>query len=270
MVSFMKKLAVLFMSASMFASTAYADVVATYAGGDITDSQVMEKFKPMIDMQPEYKGKSFSQLDKQLREMLVRNYISARLIEDEAVKQKIRENKEFKERFAMVEQQMVHQFVIEKYLEKNVTDKMVEDEYNKIVAEMKGQKEIKTSHILIDTEEKAKEIKKKLDSGEKFEDLAKKHSKDETSAVRGGEIGYTIRGQLVPEYETVAFALPKNKISEPVKSKFGWHIIRLDDKRDAKLPSKEEAMAGIRQKLSAEKLGAYFESLEKKANVDYK
>ena len=147
----MKKLATLIMSTCLFATSAHAKVVASYAGGDVTDKQVMEKFKPMIDMQPDSKGKKFSELDKNLQDALVKNYINSQLVEDEAKKQGIRQNKEFKERFKMVEQQMVHQFFIEKFLEKNVTDKMVQDEYNKIAKEMKGQKEIKTSHILVDT-----------------------------------------------------------------------------------------------------------------------
>lgn len=267
---FMKKLLIIFLSTSLLASTAYAKVVASYSGVDVTDTQVMDKFKPMIEMQPENKGKSFSDLDKNIQDALVHNYINIKLVEEEAEKQKIRDNPEFKQRFTMVEQQMVHQFFIEKYLEKNVTDKMIEDEYKKILNQMKGQKEIKTSHILVDTEEKAKEIKKKLDKGEKFEKLAKENSKDQSSAVMGGQIGYTLRGQLVPEYETVAFALEKNKISDPVKSQFGWHIIKLEDKRDAKAPSKEEAMVGLRQKLGAEKLQEYILSLEKKAKVEYK
>lgn len=269
----MKKLAVFFLSASILSSVALADdskVIATYVGGNVTESQVMQQFKAMLDMQPETKSKKFSELDKQLQEALVRSYVNIQMLEEEAKKQNIRESQEFKDRFKLVEQQMVQQVLIEKYLQQNVSDKMIDEEYSKLTKELKGQKEIKTSHILVDSEEKAKEIKQKIDKGEDFAKLAKENSKDEGSKVKGGEIGYTMKGQLVPEYEATAYALAKDQVSNPVKSQFGWHVIKLVDKRDVKVPTKQEAEAGIKQNLNNKALEKYFGTLSDNAKIEFK
>lgn len=265
-----KKITTIALSTVFLASTAYAKVVATYSGKDVTGEQVIEKFKPMLDMQPEIKGKKFSELEKELQKELLTRYINTALVENEVHKSGIKNRADVQEKLKLVEQQIAHQVFIDEYLEKHITDKMINAEYDKLAKEVKGKKEIKTSHILLDTEEKAKEVKKQLDSGKSFEELAKKHSKDKSTALKGGQIGYTLRGQLVPEYETAANGLEKGKISAPVKSQFGWHIIRLEDKRDAKVPSKAEVTPGIRQKLSQEVLAKYIDGLQKNAKVEYK
>lgn len=268
----MKKIVVAaVLSTSILSSVAFAEnIVAKYSGGNVTDEQVMKQFKPMLDVQEDAKGKSFKDLDPKLKEALVRSYINAKLLDEEAKKQKVKDSKEFKEKLAAVEQQMMQQVLIEQFLEKNVTKAKIDKEYATLVSQVKGQQEVRTSHILLDSEEKAKEVKGKLDKSGNFEELAKSFSKDQGSKVKGGDIGYTLRGQLVPEYETKAFAMSKGQISDPVKSQFGWHIIKLIDKRDAKAPSKEQAEMGIRQKLSKEAMDKYFEDLSKNAKVELK
>lgn len=266
----MKKLAVFFLSATLLSTPALAGkdtVVGTYNGGEVTEQDVMKQFKPMIETQPENKGKNFSQLDKKLQELLVRGYINQKLFEKEADKLGIRNSTEFKEKLKMAESQMIQQELIESHLKKAVTDKMVSGEYDKLVKSLKGQKEVKASHILVDTEEKAKEIKKKLNKGSKFEALVKEFSKDEGSKANNGELGYVLKGQLVPEFESKAFSMKKGEVSEPVKTQFGWHIIKVLDSRTVQVPTKEQAENGIRGKLSREAVEKYFTQLADKANV---
>jgi peptidylprolyl isomerase len=269
----MKKLAIAFLSATLLSSSAFGSsnkVIASYSGGNVTESQVMEQFKPMLAMQPENKDKKFSELDKNIQEVLVRGYINAKLFEKEAEKLSIRNSQEFKDKIKNIEQQMIQQELIESKLKEKITDAMIDEEYKNLVTSLKGQEEIKTSHILLDTEEKAKEVKKKLNKGSKFADLAKEFSKDEGSKANSGEIGYTMKGQLVPEYENKAFAMKKNEISDPVKSQFGWHVIKMLDKRAVKTPTKEQAMQGIRAKLSREVVEKYMEELSANANIELK
>jgi peptidylprolyl isomerase/peptidyl-prolyl cis-trans isomerase C len=147
---------------------------------------------------------------------------------------------------------------------------MVDDEYKALVDSLKGQEEVKTSHILVDTEEQAKEIKKKLNKGSNFADLVKEFSKDEGSKANGGEIGYVLKGQLVPEYEGKAFTLKKNEVSDPVKTQFGWHLIKMLDKRAVQIPTKEQAEQSIRNKLSKEIVEKYFTDLAEKAKIELK
>jgi parvulin-like peptidyl-prolyl isomerase len=270
----MKKIAALFLSATLLSSpiafAADGKVIASYTGGDVTDVEVMDQFKPVLEMQPENKGKTFSQLEKNIQEALVKGYINIKLIDQEAKRLGIRDSKEFKEKMANVEQQMIQQELIERHLKSALTDKMIDDEYTEMTKTFKGAEEVKTSHILVDTEEKAKEIKKKLNKGGDFAALVQEFSKDEGSKVNGGEIGYAMKGQLVPEYETKAFSMKKNEISDPVKTQFGWHIIKLLDKRAAKVPTKEQALPGIKNKLSREIIEKYFKELSDKAHIEMK
>jgi len=270
----MKRLATIFLSATLLSSSAFAadsaKTLATYAGNEVTEVQVMGQFKEVLDSQEASKGKKFSELDKNMQEALVKSYVNMKLIEKEADKKGIRESKEFKDKIKNVEFQMMQQQLLEDYIKKNVTDKMVDEEYKKLTASLAGQEEVKTSHILVETEEKAKEIKAKINKGGNFVELAKEYSKDEGSKVNGGEIGYVLKGQLVPEYEEKAFAMKKNEVSDPVKTQFGWHVIKMLDKRAAQVPTQEQAMQGIKNKLSKEAVEGYLNKLADEAKVEYK
>jgi len=269
----MKKLAIIYLSATLCASSALAGkgkLVATYSGGKVTSEQVMKEFKPALEMQPENKGKKFSELDKNVQELLVKSYINQKLFEKEADKKGIRKSKGFQEKIKLAEAQLLQQTLIEDYLKTAVTDKMIDAEYKELVKTLKGKKEVKASHILVDTQEKAKEIRKKLKKGAKFADLVKKFSKDEGSKASGGELGYVMRGQLVPEFESKAFSMKKGEISDPVKTQFGWHIIKVLDSRRIKVPSKKEAMQSLKGKLSRDAVSKYFSKISEKANIELK
>jgi len=274
----MKKVAIALLSVTLISSSACAEnknaenknIVATYSEGEVTSEQVMEQFKPMLDMQPENKDKKFSELDKNVQEMLVKGFINQKLFEKEAEKLGIRSSEDFKKKIKAAESQLLQQELIERQLKTAVTDKLIDEEYNKLAKELKGQKEIRVAHILVDTEEKAKEIKKKLNKGSKFEDLVKEFSKDEGSKANGGELGYVMKGQLVPEFENKAFSMKQDEISDPVKTQFGWHIIKALDSRDVKIPPKEQALNGIKGKLSRDTIEKYITELSAKAKIELK
>ncbi len=268
--NFAKKIfAATLLSSSIFSASfvhaADDKVIATYSGGKVTEAEIVSQLKDIIG---DKATNIFSELDTEQKKQLVKEFINNKLLVQEVEKQNITDSADYKKNIKMAEEQIGKKILLDKYLEKQVTDKMVSDRYDTLVKEIKGQKEINTSHILVQDEETAKEVKKKLDKGEKFADLATKFSKDEGSKVRGGDIGYTMRGNLVPEYEAIAFAMKKGEISAPVKSQFGWHIIQLVDIRDVKIPSKQEAELGIRQKLQMEAIQKYVDELSQKANVE--
>lgn len=265
----MKKLAIILLSASVLSSTAFAEdkVLATYKGGEVKESQVMQQFKPALDMAPANKDKKFSELDANLQEALVKGYINFKLLEQEAKTQGIENLPEFQDKLNKAKAQLIQQELLERFVKNAVTDKMIDAEYDSLVAKLKGKKEIKVSHILVKTEKEAKDIKVKLSKGSKFEALAKSSSLDDGSKNNNGEIGYVIEGQLVPEFEQKAFSMKVNEISDPVKTQFGWHIIKVSDIRDVKIPTKEEARAGIVDKLGSEAVQKYFADLAAKADI---
>lgn len=147
-----------------------------------------------------------------------------------------------------------------------VTEDTIKAEYEKIKTGL-GNKEYKARHILVKTEDKAKEIIGKLQAGEKFEDLAK-DSEDPGSKDRGGDLGWSAPAQYVKPFSEALVKLEKGKFTpQPVRSDFGYHIIKLEDVRDLKLPSYDEAKPQIAQRLEQQTIAAHVNELRQKAAV---
>ncbi|MEH6940245.1 peptidylprolyl isomerase [Bacillus sp. JJ722] len=161
---------------------------------------------------------------------------------------------------------------IEKLLKPSI--KITEDEKKEFFNQNKesfAQKEqVEASHILVEDEAKAKEVQKKLDDGEDFAKLAKEYSTDTSNAEKGGELGYFGRGEMVPEFDKVAFATKVGEISEPVKTDFGYHIIKVTDKKAAKEAVYEDHEEKVEKALFDEKLNTEFPTWleEKKKKYD--
>ena len=149
-----------------------------------------------------------------------------------------------------------------------VTDAEIKAEYDKFVA-ANGGKEYKARHILVEKEEDAKKIIADLKKGAKFEDIAKKQSKDPGSGANGGDLDWASPNSYVPEFAGALQKLNKGQTTDvPVKSQFGWHVIRVDDIRTAQLPKLEDVRPQIAQQLQQQKLQAYQEVLRKSAKVE--
>jgi peptidyl-prolyl cis-trans isomerase C len=149
-----------------------------------------------------------------------------------------------------------------------VTDADVKAEFDKFTAANSG-KEYKARHILVEKEADAKAIIAQLKKGGKFEDIAKKSSKDPGSGAKGGDLDWANPGNYVAEFSQALTGLTKGKLTEtPVKTQFGFHIIRLDDIRDAQLPKFEEVKPQITQQMQQQKMNKYQEELRAKAKVE--
>jgi peptidyl-prolyl cis-trans isomerase C len=149
-----------------------------------------------------------------------------------------------------------------------VTDAEIKAEYDKFAAANAG-KEYRARHILVEKEDQAKSLIAQLKKGGKFEDLAKKNSKDPGSGANGGDLDWAPAGNYVKEFSEAMVALTKGKVTEaPVKSQFGFHIIRLDDVRDAQLPKFDDVKPQIAQQLQQTKMAKYQEELRAKAKIE--
>lgn len=160
-----------------------------------------------------------------------------------------------------------------KLIMKDVT--LSDDELKTFFEEFRFQyqeaEQVQARHILVKTEEEAKAIKSELDGGADFAKMAAEKSEDKGSGAAGGDLGFFGKGDMVPEFEQVAFSLEKGKISEPVKSDFGYHIIQVMDKKAAKDPTFEEAKARVTEDYTDQKVEdlrqPFMESLRAKANI---
>ncbi|HZK33042.1 MAG TPA: peptidylprolyl isomerase [Tissierellaceae bacterium] len=158
--------------------------------------------------------------------------------------------------------------LIEPYI--SISDEEMQDYFEENKSVLAQKEEVKASHILVDTKEEADEVKEKLDSGEDFGELAKEHSKDGSSEA-GGDLGFFGKGKMVPEFEEVAFKLGIDEISEPVKSEFGYHIIKVHEKIEGKNPSFEDMKDDIKDIISNEKsqeaYGEWYEDIREEYEI---
>lgn len=160
-----------------------------------------------------------------------------------------------------------------------VSDAEIQTKYDALVANFEGQEERKSAHILIEisddrdaaaAEEKAKAIAERIKAGESFAELAKAESDDPGSAESGGDLGFNGKGLFVPEFEEALFALEKGQVSEPVRTDYGYHIIRLDDVKTTEAPSLAEAKADLKYDVLREKVeGVYVDRLNQLSDISY-
>jgi peptidyl-prolyl cis-trans isomerase C len=241
-------------------------VVITYNGGVVKESDIMKKYSALSEQQ-QFKGKKFSELDPRLQDALVKNYITDILITQEANNSKIEDSSSYKERLALVKEQLPKEVFLEQIMKKSVSDKQINDEYNKLINELKHKKRIKVSHIVVADEKTAKAVKSNIDKGVGFVEVCKQYSIDPNAKANSCSLGIINEGQLVAEFEKVAFSMKVGSISEPVQTQFGWHIIKLDEKLDAALPQKAEVIDSIKDSIYKKALEQYMSNLFTKFDV---
>ena len=176
---------------------------------------------------------------------------------------------DFKGQMELARQTILIRSLFADYQKKNpISDEDIKAEYDKFAAANSG-KEYKARHILVEKEDKAKAIIAQLKKGGKFEDIAKKESKDPGSGANGGDLDWANPSNYVKEFSEALIGLQKGKMTEtPVKTQFGFHIIRLDDTRDAKLPKFEEVKPQVAQQMQQQRMGKFQEELRAKAKVE--
>jgi len=205
------------------------------------------------------------EMQGQLREEV----IAREVFMQEAQKQGLDATDDYKAQLELARQAILIRQLFENYRKTNpVTDADVQAEYDKFVAANSG-KEFKARHILVETEDQANKILADLKKGAKFEDIAKKQSKDPGSGANGGDLDWAAPASFVPEFSEAMIKLKKGETTPaPVKSQFGYHIIRVDDIRQAQLPKLEEVKPQVVQQLQQQRLQKYQEDLRAKAKVE--
>jgi len=195
--------------------------------------------------------------------------ITREIFVQEAQKRGLDTTEDFRNQMDLVRQQLLIRELISDYQKKNpVSDADAKVEYDKFAAANAG-KEYRARHILVEQEAEAKTIIADIKKGGSFEDIAKKSSKDPGSGANGGDLDWAAAGSYVKEFSDAMVALQKGKMTEvPVKSQFGYHIIRLEDIRDAQLPAFEDVKPQILQQLTQQKLGQFQQDLRTKARVE--
>jgi len=186
---------------------------------------------------------------------------------------KLADDAAFKRRLAYMRNKLLMETYLQGEMKAAVNDAAMRQVYEDASKQMKGEKEVRARHILVETEDEAKAVLAELKKGTDFAELARLKSKDPGAASEGGDLGYFTKDQMVPEFAEAAYKLEKGQLSEPVKSQFGWHVIRVEDKRDRVIPPfeqvKDQIETFVARKAQAEVIaklrqGAKIERLETK------
>jgi peptidyl-prolyl cis-trans isomerase C len=225
--------------------------------------------KSRIDVLAAQIARSGRPVSPELQSQLKDEVITREVFMQEAQQRGLDASEDFKAQIELARQTLLIRELFADFQKKNpVSDADIQAEYDKFVA-TNGGKEYHARHILVESEVEAKKVIADLKKGAKFEDLAKKKSKDPGSAQKGGDLDWTNPSNLVPEFSQAMMKLNKGQVTqEPVKSNFGWHVIRVDEVREAQLPKLEEVKPQIAQQLQQQKLAKFQEDLRGKAKIE--
>ena len=194
--------------------------------------------------------------------------IAREIFMQEAQKRGLDASDEYKAQIELARQTILIRELFADFQKNNpVTDADVQAEYDKFVA-ANGGKEYRARHILVETKEQAEAVLAALKKGGKFEDIAKKQSKDPGSGANGGDLDWASPGNYVKEFSDAMVALKKGEVSGVVQSQFGFHVIRLDDVREAQLPKLEDVKPQIAQQLQQQRMAAFQQEMRAKAKVE--
>jgi len=182
-------------------------------------------------------GESIHQMDPATkREQLIAYLTDVILISKEAEKRNLQNDAGLKRRETFMHNKMMMGLLLQNHVKSAATDAELRKVYDDAMKNMSSEEEVRARHILVETEEEAKAILEQIKGGADFAEVAKEKSKDPSAQEGGGDLGYFAKGQMVPEFTEVAFKMFPGQLSNPVKTQFGWHIIKLEDKRNRQPP----------------------------------
>jgi peptidyl-prolyl cis-trans isomerase C len=246
---------------------AQAQNIAIVNGKPVPKARV-DAFIKQIQAQAATQGQQLPpDIDQRVRDKVVMDEIFTQ----EAEKRGMAATPEYKQQMEQARQAVLIQALLSDYAKTHpITDAQIQTEYDKFKAQSAGT-EYRARHILVEKEDEAKALIAQIKAGASFEDLAKKNSKDPGSGANGGDLDFAAPGSYVPEFSQAMVKLKKGEMTqEPVKTQFGYHIIKLEDTREAQFPPLEEVKAQLRQRMEQQQLAAYRDEIRTKAKTDYK
>lgn len=252
-------LTIAFAATPALAADAADPVVATVNGQEIKHSDVvaMQQTIPQLRQVPV----------EMVFDQLLDHLISTRLIVAEARKRNLQNDPEVKARLQEMEGQILQQVFLKKAVEPELTDAALQKRYEEKMKAEPAKEEIHARHVLLPTEDEAKAVIAELEKGKSFEDVAKEKSKG-PSANTGGDLGYFTKDEMVPEFAAAAFKLkPGEYTKTPVKTQFGWHVIKVEDKRTAQPAKFEDTKDELKEQMAEEIAAKLVESLRTKADI---
>ena len=209
-----------------------------------------------------------AQMDPATKRENIMNYlIDMKVVAKAADDRKLGDSDDFKRHLEFARQRLLMDTLLNVDGKAALTDDAEHKVYDDAVKQIAAEPEVHARHILVETEDEAKQVVEELKKGADFAELAKKKSKD-PGASDGGDLGFFTKDQMVPEFSAAAFSLEPGKVSDPVKSQFGWHVIKVEEKRNRKPPDFTQVKPQIESYLTRKAQGATVEKLRAEAKVE--
>ena len=235
-------------------------VVARVDGSDIRRSDVVAAYETLP---PPYRSLPF----EQLYDTLLDNVISSRLMVEAARKQGLESEDDVKQRIQRAADRVLTEAYLTRLIDNAVTDEALKAAYDDFKTSFTPEEEVRARHILVATEDEAKAIKAELDKGGDFAKIAADKSTD-PGAANGGDLGFFTADRMVKPFADAAFAMKPGEISDPVQSQFGWHVIKLEERRKQPVPSFEDKKQELEVQLQREAVDDALEALKADAKVE--
>jgi peptidyl-prolyl cis-trans isomerase C len=235
-------------------------VVARVNGVDIHQSDV-------AFAEEEIGGNMPKMAPEQKREYLINYLVDVIVLSQAAEQQKLADRPEVKHRLAFDRNRLLMESLLQDTGRAALSDTAEHQVYDEAIKQVKNEEEVHARHILVPTEDEAKEILAQLKGGADFATLAKEKSKD-PGAAEGGDLGYFTKDQMVPEFAAAAFKLDQGQLSDPVKTQYGWHIIKVEDKRTKPTPTFDQVKSQIETYVAHRAQAQMVEKLRSAANVE--
>ena len=248
----------------MFLKATQAQNIPIVANVNNEDISLETMIHAMNELPPEIQSQPFMSYYEDLLERV----IDIKLFAQEGKKMKLDEEPSVRAAIDFVIEKVLMQAFLSKYVQENIKEENLKASYNNFIADETSREEIKASHILIDTESEAIDVINMLNDGDDFAELAKNKSTG-PSGPSGGDLGWFKRGQMVPPFEKAAFSLNKNEITQiPVQTQFGWHVIKIFDKRIPEAPSYESMKSKLIQDLERKIVSKKIQDLRNDALIE--
>ncbi|MBR1217124.1 peptidylprolyl isomerase [Bradyrhizobium sp. U87765 SZCCT0131] len=235
-------------------------VIAKVNGSEIRESD--------LAVAEEELAPSLAQMDPaSKRENIIKFLIDMKIAAKAAEEKKIQDRDDFKKRLAFAKDRLLMDSLLAVEGKAATTDEAMRKVYDDAAKQIASEQEVRARHILVETEDEAKQVIEELKKGADFAELAKKKSKD-PGASDGGDLGFFTKDQMVPEFSAAAFALEPGKISDPVKSQFGWHVIKVEEKRNRKPPEFDQVKGQIETYVTRRAQAEYVTKLHDGAKIE--
>ena len=252
-----------------------SSTVAIINGEKITKADVDQKLRGIFEgqnfsNQADYKPIDVTALPKDVVEIIAKEIYIERKLTQEAQKSKVANLEETKNKIAESTAKILRQSYIDSVIKNEVTDQKISDKYAELTNEIAGKNEYAISHIVVKSKEAAEKLTKELKAKKpaKFSDLAKKYSIDQESGQKGGDLGYILEDNIVKEIYSEIAKLKKGEVSNPIETKFGWHLIKYTDVREANPLPFEEVKENIREQLYQDAINGINSKITKNIKIE--